>query len=216
MRVFCAQVSQVWDDPDSAFSRAHDSVLRAVEADADLVMFSEQFATGWRPSMGSVQTGFSGAEVKERWCSLARECGVAVAGSYAREVPGGLPQNVMLVAGPQGEVLADCFDLRFPELFRSYLHAGCACVLVQAAWPAARVADWELLLRARALENRGFVAGCGCLGFDAADGVDYSGRSLVCDYEGRIVADAGVFEGGCCAEVDVEGVLEWRERWGMR
>ena len=107
MRVFCAQVSQVWDDPDSAFSRAHDAVLRAVEADADLVMFSEQFATGWRPSMGSVQTGFSGAEVKERWCSLARECGVAVAGSYAREVPGGLPQNVMLVAGPQGEVLAE-------------------------------------------------------------------------------------------------------------
>ena len=111
---------------------------------------------------------------------------------------------------------AVCFDLRFPELFRSYLHAGCACVLVQAAWPAARVADWELLLRARALENRGFVAGCGCLGYDAADGVDYSGRSLVCDYEGRIVADAGVFEGGCCAEVDVEGVLEWRKRWGMK
>ncbi|HJK56747.1 MAG TPA: hypothetical protein O0X75_06045, partial [Methanocorpusculum sp.] len=107
MRVFCAQVSQVWDDPDSAFSRAHDAVLRAVEADADLVMFSEQFATGWRPSVGSVQTGFSGAEVKERWCSLARECGVAVAGSYAREVPGGLPQNVMLVAGLQGEVLAE-------------------------------------------------------------------------------------------------------------
>ena len=224
MRVYCAQIAQVWNDPDAAFSQAYDAVLRAVEDDADLVMF---------PSMGSVQTGFSGAEVKERWCSLARECGVAVAGSYAREVPGGLPQNVMLVAGPQGEVLAEyakvhlftpggedrryspgdapvcfsfggvkfgcavCFDLRFPELFRSYLHAGCACVLVQAAWPAARVADWELLLRARALENRGFVA-------------------LVCDYEGRIVADAGVFEGGCCAEVDVEGVLEWRERWGMR
>ena len=265
MRVFCAQIAQVWDDPDLAFSRAYDAVLHAVEADADLVMFSEQFATGWRSSCDSVLPGFSGAEVKERWCSLARECGVAVAGSYAREVLDSLPQNVMLVAGPQGEVLAEyakmhlftpglaeyakmhlftpggedrryspgdapvcfslggvkfgcsvCFDLRFPELFRSYLHAGCACVLVQAAWPAARVADWELLLRTRALENRGFVAGCGCLGYDAADGVDYSGRSLVCDYEGSIVADAGVFVGGCCAEVDVEGVLEWRERWGMR
>lgn len=252
MRVYCAQIAQVWNDLDAAFSQAYDAVLRAVEDDADLVMFSEQFATGWRSSCDSVLPGFSGAEVKERWCSLARECGVAVAGSYAREVLDSLPQNVMLVAGPQGEVLAEyakmhlftpggedrryspgdapvcfsfggvkfgcsvCFDLRFPELFRSYLHAGCACVLVQAAWPAARVADWELLLRARALENRGFVAGCGCLGFDAADGVDYSGRSLVCDYEGRVVADAGVFEGGCCAEVDVEGVLEWRERWGMR
>ncbi|HJK84747.1 MAG TPA: hypothetical protein O0X13_03330, partial [Methanocorpusculum sp.] len=76
MRVYCAQVSQVWDDPDAAFSRAHDAVLRAVEADADLVMFSEQFATGWRSSPDTAQSGFSGAEVKERWCSLARECGV--------------------------------------------------------------------------------------------------------------------------------------------
>lgn len=56
---------------------------------------------------------------------------------------------------------------------------------------------------------------CGCLGYDAACGVDYSGRGMVCDYEGRVVADAGVFAGGCSAEVDAEGVAEWRERWGM-
>ena len=251
MRVYCAQIAQVWNDTDTAFARAHDAVLCAVEDDADLVMFCEQYATGWRPAGSGGDDVLSGAEVKERWCSLAREFGVAVAGSYAREVPDALPQNVMLVAGPHGEVLAEyakihlftpggedqgysagmdpvcfsyggvmfgcavCFDLRFPELFRTYLSAGCACVLVQAAWPAARVADWELLLRARALENRGFVAGCGCLGYDAKEGVDYAGRGMVCDYEGRVVADAGVFAGGCCAEVDVEGVQEWRERWGM-
>ncbi|MCZ9313639.1 MAG: hypothetical protein O0V67_09690, partial [Methanocorpusculum sp.] len=243
MRVYCAQIAQVWNDPAIAFTRAEEAVLHAVGEGADLVLFSEQYATGWRSSADAGLPGFSGAEVKARWCSLAKEHRVAVAGSYAREVPGTLPQNVMLVAGPDGDVLAEyakmhlftpggedlrysagtepvcfsyggvkfgcavCFDLRFPELFRAYLHAGCACVLVQAAWPAARVADWELLLRARALENRGFVAGCGCLGYDAACGVDYSGRSLVCDYEGRIVADAGVFAGGCCSDVDVEGGL---------
>lgn len=250
MRVYCAQIAQVWNDPDTAFARAHDAVLRAAEDDADLVMFSEQYATGWRPA-GDGCDIVSGAEVKERWCSLAREVDVAIAGSYARDVPGALPQNVMLVAGPRGEVLAEyakmhlftpggedmrysagtepvcfsyggvkfgcavCFDLRFPELFRAYLHEDCACVLVQAAWPAARVADWELLLRARALENRGFVAGAGCLGYDAKEGVDYSGRGMVCDYEGRVVADAGVFADGCFWEVDAEGVQEWREKWGM-
>jgi predicted amidohydrolase len=203
MRVYCAQIAQVWNDPDTAFARAHDAVLRAVDNGADLVMFSEQYATGWRPADAGGDDHLSGDEVKDRWLSLAREFGVAVAGSYARDVPDALPRNVMLVAGPDGEVLAEyakmhlftpggedmrysagaepvcfsyggvkfgcavCFDLRFPELFRAYLHEGCACVLVQAAWPAARVADWELLLRARALENRGFVAGCGCLGYDA-------------------------------------------------
>lgn len=57
---------------------------------------------------------------------------------------------------------------------------------------------------------------CGCLGYDAACGVDYSGRGMVCDYEGRVVADAGVFAGGCSAEVDAEGGAEWREKWGMK
>ncbi|MDO5846382.1 MAG: nitrilase-related carbon-nitrogen hydrolase, partial [Methanocorpusculum sp.] len=113
---------------------------------------------------------------------------------------------------------AVCFDLRFPELFRAYLQAGCACVIVQAAWPAARAADWELLLRARALENRGFVLGCGCIGFDAVSGTDYCGRSLVCDYEGRIISDAGVFEGSAVWEVPdgvSEEVREVRGRWGI-
>ena len=73
---------------------------------------------------------------------------------------------------------------------------GAHCVIVQAAWPAARVADWELLLRALALENRGYVIGCNCSGYDSVCGVDYPGWSLVCDFEGRVIEDAGVFEGG--------------------
>lgn len=249
MRVYCAQVAQCWNDSETMFARAAPVLSAAVGEGADLVLFSEQYATGWRVE-GDAQA-ISGAAVRERWLSLAREFGVVVAGSYARDVPGSLPQNVMLVAGPNGEVLAEyaklhlftpggeerqysagdlpvtfsyggvmfgcavCFDLRFPELFRAYLREGCACVLVQAAWPAARVSDWELLLRARALENRGFVVAAGCLGYDAVSGTDYPGRGMVCDYEGRGMADAGAFEGGCCAEVDVAGIEEWRERWGM-
>ena len=50
-------------------------------------------------------------------------------------------------------------------------------------------------------------------------GVDYPGRSLVCDYEGRVIEDAGVFEGGlewgCEVEDVVGGVEEMRERWGL-
>ena len=96
---------------------------------------------------------------------------------------------------------------------------GAHCVIVQAAWPAARVADWELLLRARALENRGYVIGCNCIGYDDVGGVDYPGRSLVCDFEGRVIEDAGVFERGLewvfDAEDSVGSVLEMRERWGL-
>ena len=44
---------------------------------------------------------------------------------------------------------------------------GTHCVIVQAAWPAVRVADFELLLRACALENRSYVIGCNCIGYDS-------------------------------------------------
>lgn len=246
MRVCCAQVTQVWDDVDAAFAKA-DAFLAEMSGDADLVMFSEQFATGWRP----VCSKAAGEAVRDRWLALAAKHKVSVVGSYQKSVEGGLPQNTMIVCGPDGDVLAEyskihmftpgkeercfsagngpvtfayggvkfgcaiCFDLRFPELFREYLRLGCECVLVQAAWPAARVSDWELLLRARALENRGFVVGAACMGYDSLSGTDYCGRSMVCDYEGRVISDGGVFEGGCVGEVDVDGVRKMRKEWGI-
>jgi hypothetical protein len=38
---------------------------------------------------------------------------------------------------------------------------------------------------------------------------------MVCDYEGRVISDGGVFEGECGGDVDVEGVREMRREWGM-
>ncbi len=82
--------------------------------------------------------------------------------------------------------LSICFDLRFPELYRHYLHDWCQCIIVQAAWPAARIADWELLMKVRALENQCYLIGANCIGYDAGyDAVaqtEYGGRSMVCDY----------------------------------
>ena len=248
MQICCAQISQVYEDIDTAFLRAEEYIA---SANADMVIFCEQYATGWRPAASAAD----GKAVKARWLSLAKEYEVCIVGSYQRPTADGKPQNVMLVCSPDGEVLAEyakihlfmpggedvafsagseavcfefggmkfgcavCFDLRFPELFREYLKMGTHCVIVQAAWPAARVADWELLLRARALENRGYVIGCGCIGYDDVGGVDYLGRSMVCNYEGRVIEDAGVFEGGLSWSFDdcevVDGVGDMRERWGL-
>lgn len=247
MRICCAQISQEYEDIDTAFVRAEEYLA---SASADMVVFCEQYATGWRttPSASDAE------EIKSRWLSLAKKYAVCLVGSYQKPA-GDKPQNVMLVCSPEGEVLAEyakmhlfspggedagfsagtapvcfefggmkfgcavCFDLRFPEVFREYLKEGAHCVIVQAAWPAARVADWELLLRARALENRGYVIGCGCIGYDSLTGTDYCGRSMVCNFEGRVIEDAGVFEGGVEWDVDSEeavfGVLEMREKWAL-
>ncbi len=52
-----------------------------------------------------------------------------------------------------------CYDLRFPELCRSLALDGATIVVVMAQWPAERVVHWDVLLRARAIENQLFVLG---------------------------------------------------------
>ena len=68
-----------------------------------------------------------------------------------------------------------CYDLRFPELYRAEVDAGAQILVVPAAWPAARVDTWSLLLRARAIENQSIVIACNGAGSD--HGVELGGHS---------------------------------------
>ena len=100
MQICCAQISQVYEDIDTAFLRAEEYIA---SANADMVIFCEQYATGWRPAASAAD----GKAVKARWLSLAKEYGVCIVGSYQRPTADGKPQNVMLVCSPEGEVLAE-------------------------------------------------------------------------------------------------------------
>lgn len=72
-----------------------------------------------------------------------------------------------------------CYDLRFPELYRTIAKAGADLILIPSAWPYPRVEHWQLLPRARALENLLYVAAVNGVGsFDDARLV---GRSAVYD-----------------------------------
>jgi len=91
---------------------------------------------------------------------------------------------------PWGRVaMAICYDLRFPELWRRLADEGAELVLIPAEWPVRRVEHWRLLLRARAVENQLFVAGCNRAGADT-DG-EFGGHSAVVDPWARVLADAG-------------------------
>ncbi len=76
--------------------------------------------------------------------------------------PGKALQQASLPWGSAG--LAICYDLRFPEMFRTYAVAGAQLFLISAEWPAKRVMHWQTLLRARAIENQCFVAATNCCG----------------------------------------------------
>ena len=59
--------------------------------------------------------------------------------------------------------LTICYDLRFPEIFRTAAHRkGATLFLLIAAWPRPRDAHWATLLAARAIENQAYVAAVNC------------------------------------------------------
>ena len=86
-----------------------------------------------------------------------------------------------------------CYDLRFPELFRTYALKGVKLVLLPAAFPYPRLAHWKILTRARAIENQFFIVGANQVGdenFEAEDTVTYFGNSCVIDPWGETLIEA--------------------------
>ena len=101
-----------------------------------------------------------------------------------------------------------CYDLRFPELFRKSMDLGTNLIAVIASWPVKRDRHWQLLLQARAIENQAYVIGVNRCGSDP--GFYHSGRSVVVDPHGFIIADAGEQERVVTANLELETVLNWR------
>lgn len=101
-----------------------------------------------------------------------------------------------------------CYDLRFPEIFRPAGRAGARLITVIASWPDARLAHWVKLLQARAIENQCWVAGVNRIGSDPF--FHYSGRSLIINHQGEIVADAADRETVISAAVDFAAMDAYR------
>lgn len=102
-----------------------------------------------------------------------------------------------------------CYDLRFPELFRDITAAHQPHLFtVIANWPEKRIHHWVRLLQARAIENQAYVIGVNRVGRDPQH--VYTGRSVIADPHGEIIADAGGSEGCLKVSLDLPPLLEYR------
>jgi predicted amidohydrolase len=100
--------------------------------------------------------------------------------------------------------LAVCYDLRFPELFRRLTDAGASIVCLPSAFTfPTGAAHWEVLLRARAIENQVYVIAPNQIGCSPSGVNDY-GHSLIVDPWGTVVARAANGEGVIVAEIDLD------------
>jgi deaminated glutathione amidase len=108
--------------------------------------------------------------------------------------------------------LSVCYDVRFPELYRELVGRGARVLLVPSAFTVPTGSDhWEVLLRARAIENQCFVVASAQYGQHSPKRRSY-GRSLIVDPWGLVLACASDGEGLALADLDFERLEDVRRR----
>jgi predicted amidohydrolase len=134
---------------------------------------------------------------------------------YDVEIPGRVSYQESRTVAPGTDVvtvpvdgatvgLSICYDLRFPELYRRLADQGATIVVVPAAFMMHTGRDhWEVLLRARAIENQSYVLAAGQIG-DHEPGRTCFGRSMVIDPWGTVLAQAPDEVGVTVADIDLE------------
>ncbi|MDN3020015.1 carbon-nitrogen hydrolase family protein [Paenibacillus sp. BSR1-1] len=101
-----------------------------------------------------------------------------------------------------------CYELRFPEIARQFALQEADVLLVPAGWMSGPMKEdhWQTLIRARAIENTMFVLGADLVG------PEFSGRSLVVDPMGVVIASGGEEETLILADLDLERIERVREK----
>jgi len=103
-----------------------------------------------------------------------------------------------------------CYDLRFPVWARN-TGPGYDLFVCCANWPGARQSHWDILLRARAIENQCYVIGVNRTGTDGK-GIVYTGGSAVVDFGGNIITGAGASETAVINSIlDMEALTRYRQ-----
>jgi predicted amidohydrolase len=100
--------------------------------------------------------------------------------------------------------LSICYDVRFPELYRELALRGARIIVIPAAFTLATTRDhWEVLVRARAIEQQAFVIAANQIGAHPG-GMRSGGRSLIVDPWGLVLATAPDRVGHIVADLDLE------------
>ncbi|MBT8147853.1 MAG: carbon-nitrogen hydrolase family protein [Gammaproteobacteria bacterium] len=120
-------------------------------------------------------------------------------------------EEVVTVASPAGQLgLSICYDLRFPELYRRLREAGAEIVTVPSAFTRTTgAAHWEVLLRARAIENQCYVIAANQGGVHNKTRETF-GHSMIVDPWGEVLDCVAQGEGVAVADLDLEFLAKVR------
>lgn len=107
-----------------------------------------------------------------------------------------------------------CYDLRFPEWWRTAGTTGVDLYYLPAQWPASRIDQWEALVKARAIENQAFVIAVNRIGSDPDN--DFNGHSLAVAPSGEVLAAAGERAGLVLVDIDPHATREAKRLFNIQ
>ncbi|HTN23614.1 MAG TPA: carbon-nitrogen hydrolase family protein [Solirubrobacteraceae bacterium] len=200
--------AQPLDGPAIAWARA---LARELGIDLVAGSISERAAGEARLRNTSVHVGPDG-EIRAAYRKV-HMFDVVVEGAVYRESEHEEAGDELVVSSAAGGVelgLSICYDIRFPELYRILAIRGARVFAVPAAFTVPTTRDhWEVLLRARAIEDQAFVVAANQIG-EHEPGLRSGGRSMIVDPWGLVLARAADSEGHICADLDLDAQARMR------
>lgn len=240
-RIVMAQTDISWCDPETNRKRIENLFFQSDPCDLFVLpeMFSSGFCMEpWLPGVAdSAQETLEWMQklAKFRNCALTGSLSVCEQGNYYNRLYFVTPTSMFVydkrhlfsyggedkVYQPGKErvivsyrgvriLLQICYDLRFPVFCRN--HGDYDIILYVANWPVSRIGAWDILLRARALENQCYVVAVNRVGKDPVS--EYVGHSQIVDAFGQIVVK-GEEGKECCsfAMLDLDRLRHFRSKF---
>jgi len=123
-------------------------------------------------------------------------------------------EEVVVIDTPFGRLgVAICYDLRFPELFRNMLDQGAQIIALPAAFTATTgKAHWEILVRARAIENLSYIVAANQGGYHV-NGRESHGDSMIVDPWGNVLDRLVSGSGYVMAEINLDIQANTRQKF---
>ncbi|HSW93295.1 MAG TPA: carbon-nitrogen hydrolase family protein [Gammaproteobacteria bacterium] len=123
-------------------------------------------------------------------------------------------EKVVVASTPFGKLgLAVCYDIRFPELFRTMHDQGVDMIVLPAAFTETTgSAHWDVLVRARAIENQVYMIAAAQTGVHENGRKTY-GHSMIVDPWGKVMASLSQDEGVVVADIDLDYARKVREEF---